>query len=91
MNSFRLLEPRERAGLALFTAVASASVAAAVLGVFADDGRTPWFKADTLLAAQLVRCEAMPADSRRHDCLREVAALADAPSGQAVAAAHPVK
>ncbi len=77
MKAFQILSRRESSTVAFASVAVTAAVIAAVAFAFADDGRTPWFNADTRMAAQLVRCEALPADSRRHRCLREVAAIAD--------------
>jgi hypothetical protein len=74
MSSFHILTRRERglgAGLAL---VACASVVSAVVLVFADAGRTPWFDAASELAQAAERCRQAPSSSSRHECLRRVAA-----------------
>ena len=88
MKSFQILNRRQKSGLAVLSTVASASVLAAALSTFVDDASTPWFKADSHAAALLVRCAAMDADSQRHACIRQVAAVASAPAGAALAVAH---
>lgn len=88
MNGFPILDRRERRIVAATSLVATAAVIGAVWLAFADDGRTPWFQADSRMAAQLVRCEALPADNRRHRCLREVAAVAAEQTRAQVASAR---
>ncbi|MEO7855157.1 MAG: hypothetical protein ABIR94_23335 [Rubrivivax sp.] len=88
MNAFQILNRRESGSVAGASVVVTAAVIAAVVLAFAEDARTPWFNADTHMAAQLVRCEALRVDSRRHQCLSEVAAIADEQARAPVALAR---
>lgn len=64
---------RQRCVILLVACVTALSVMSAVLLAFVDDGRTPWFNADSDLARVAQRCDAEARSSRRHACLREVA------------------
>lgn len=77
MKDFEFNSFKEQLVVAAIAALATLCFLGSVLLVFDDDGRTPWFRADTHLAALLQRCDSQPTSSTRHQCLREVAAVAD--------------
>lgn len=89
MKTLRNHCPMESVGMAVVAAVAAVSLLSAVLLAFVDDGATPWFAVDTHQAALLVRCEAMPASTARHHCLREVAAASAQTMRDSTALARP--
>jgi len=73
MPALKLLSRQDRLAIVVAAGAASLSVVSATLLVFAADGRTEWFAADSDLAVAARRCDKTTGDTQRHVCLREVA------------------
>ena len=85
MKDFEFTSFKEELVVAVIAVLATLCFLGSVLFIFNEDGRTPWFRADTDLAALLQRCQGAHSSSARHQCLREVAALAQGQQAVALA------
>lgn len=77
MNNFQILSRRRKLASSLVAATASAAVLSAALYAFEEDGRTPWFAADSPYAAAAGACANEVASSGRHRCLTQIAKAAE--------------
>ncbi|CAN5919240.1 hypothetical protein BH11PSE8_BH11PSE8_47020 [soil metagenome] len=77
MNKFQILSRRRKLASSLVAATASVAVLSAVFYAFDEDGRTPWFAADSPYAAVAAACANGLASSARHRCLQQVARAAE--------------
>ena len=75
-RAFQILGRRERCAMLIGGCVVGLGVMATALLPFLDDGRTPWFDAESELAIAAQRCDVTTNSGRRHDCLREIAQTA---------------
>lgn len=85
MNEFRFFARRELWVFAVVSVLAALSFLGSVLLAFADDGRTPWFRAEDPAAGLVADCAGHRVSSERHRCVRQLAAAAASQSSAALA------
>lgn len=80
MSKFAFLDWRVRCVAGFAATLLSATVFGAVLLLFGEDGNTPWFPADSPLAAAAASCPKNGAGHERRRCL---VAIKDATASEA--------